>query len=31
VGRWLDRGLMRPVVLGFSAAASVLLLVTEFI
>ena len=28
-GRWLDRGLMRPVVRGFSAGASLLLLATE--
>lgn len=28
-GRWLDRGLMRPAVLGFSAAAAILLLVVE--
>jgi hypothetical protein len=28
-GRWLDRGRMRPAVLAFSAAASVLLLVVE--
>ena len=28
-GRWLDRGMMRPAVLGFSAAAAILLLVVE--
>jgi uncharacterized membrane protein YfcA len=28
-GRWLDRGSMRPVLLGFSAGAAILLLVTE--
>lgn len=29
-GQFLDRGLMRPVLLGFSAGASILLLVVEF-
>jgi uncharacterized protein len=28
-GRWLDRGLMRPMLLGFSAGAAILLLVIE--
>jgi hypothetical protein len=31
VGRWLDRGFMRPALLGFSAVASIALLLTELL
>jgi uncharacterized membrane protein YfcA len=31
VGRWLDHGYMRPALLGFSAAASIALLLTELL